>query len=106
MKDRSTILITPRLVDLEGFEEILVLRVGQVVERGDRSQLLQEQGLFNRLWQLQATCKKHPKIRGAFCIFTQLLRDNKFLAWMNQVWIGNFIPVSIVDAMPLVAVTI
>lgn len=54
MKDRSTILITHRLVDLEGFEEILVLRAGQVVERGDQSQLLQEQGLFNKLWQLQA----------------------------------------------------
>ncbi len=54
MKDRSTILITHRLVDLEGFEEILVLRAGHVVERGDQSQLLQEQGLFNRLWQLQA----------------------------------------------------
>jgi ATP-binding cassette subfamily C protein CydC len=54
MKDRSTILITHRLVDLEGFDEILVLRAGQVVERGDQSHLLQEQGLFNRLWQLQA----------------------------------------------------
>ncbi|MBN9388795.1 MAG: thiol reductant ABC exporter subunit CydC [Chloroflexi bacterium] len=53
MKDRSTILITHRLVDLAGFEEILVLRSGQVIERGDQSHLLQEKGLFNRLWQLQ-----------------------------------------------------
>jgi ATP-binding cassette subfamily C protein CydC len=55
MKDRSTILITHRLVDLAGFEEILVLRSGQVVERGDQVHLLQEPGLFNKLWQLQAT---------------------------------------------------
>jgi ABC-type transport system involved in Fe-S cluster assembly fused permease/ATPase subunit len=55
MKDRSTILITHRLVDLAGFKEILVLRAGQVVERGDQSRLLQEKGLFNKLWQLQAT---------------------------------------------------
>lgn len=55
MQDRSTILITHRLVDLARFEEILVLRAGQVVERGDQSRLLQEKGLFNKLWQLQAT---------------------------------------------------
>lgn len=53
MKNRSTILITHRLADLESFGEILVLRAGQVVERGDQSHLLQEAGLFNRLWQLQ-----------------------------------------------------
>lgn len=54
MRDRSTILITHRLADLEKAGEILVLRAGQVAERGSQAQLLQQAGLFNKMWQLQA----------------------------------------------------
>lgn len=54
MRDRSTILITHRLVGLENAGEILVLRAGQVAERGSQAHLLQEPGLFSKMWQLQA----------------------------------------------------
>jgi ABC-type multidrug transport system fused ATPase/permease subunit len=51
---RSTILITHRLSDLENAGEILVLRAGQVAERGEQPDLLEQDGLFKKMWRLQA----------------------------------------------------
>lgn len=53
MKGRTTILITHRLVDLDMANEILVLRNGQIAERGSERQLMQSEGLYWQLWNLQ-----------------------------------------------------
>ena len=53
MVGRATLTITHRLVGLEDMDEILVLEAGKVVERGTHMQLLQNGGLYLRLWELQ-----------------------------------------------------
>jgi thiol reductant ABC exporter CydC subunit len=50
---RTTLIITHRLVGLEAVDEILVLQAGRVVERGQHHDLLQMQGLYWRMWELQ-----------------------------------------------------
>ena len=49
----SLLLITHRLVGLENMDEILVLEQGRIVERGTQAELLERNGLFRRLWDLQ-----------------------------------------------------
>ena len=53
MKNKSTLLITHRLVGLENVDEILVLENGRIVERGTQAELLERGGLFCHLWELQ-----------------------------------------------------
>lgn len=53
MKSRTTLLVTHRLVGLENVDEILVLDRGRIVERGAHAQLLAQNGLYRRLWNLQ-----------------------------------------------------
>jgi ATP-binding cassette subfamily C protein CydCD len=53
MKNKTTLLITHRLVGLERMDKILVMAGGQVVERGVHSGLLAQDGLYRRLWDLQ-----------------------------------------------------
>jgi ATP-binding cassette subfamily C protein CydC len=53
MAGHTTLLITHRLVSLESVDEILVLQGGQVMERGRYDELLNAQGVFWRMQQLQ-----------------------------------------------------
>lgn len=53
MREKTTLLITHRLVGLEKVNEILVLKHGRVVERGTQAELLHKGGSFQRLWRLQ-----------------------------------------------------
>lgn len=53
MEGRTTLIITHRLVGLEVADEILVLRGGRIVERGQHPNLLQIEGLYRRMWELQ-----------------------------------------------------
>jgi thiol reductant ABC exporter CydC subunit len=50
---RTTLTITHRLVELEDADEILVLRAGRVIERGQHHDLMQIEGLYRRMWDLQ-----------------------------------------------------
>jgi ATP-binding cassette subfamily C protein CydC len=52
---RTTLMITHRLVGLEGADEILVMHAGHVVERGRHSDLLQIDGYYHRMWKLQSS---------------------------------------------------
>jgi len=51
--NRTVLVITHRLVGLEDFDEIIVLQAGRIVERGTPKGLLQEEGLYRRMWLLQ-----------------------------------------------------
>jgi ATP-binding cassette, subfamily B, bacterial MsbA len=52
-QDRTVIVIAHRLSTIEQADQILVLDRGEIVEQGTLEQLLQNQGLFNQLYQLQ-----------------------------------------------------
>jgi ATP-binding cassette subfamily C protein CydC len=49
---RSSITITQRLVDLDRMDAILVLKDGQIIERGSHDQLVAAHGLYYRMWLL------------------------------------------------------
>ena len=53
MQGRSTLMITHRLVGLDDFDEILVLDQGRIVEEGRHADLLQIDGHYRRLWEIQ-----------------------------------------------------
>jgi thiol reductant ABC exporter CydC subunit len=53
MAGRTTLIITHRLVGLESADEIIVLQAGRIVERGQHHDLLQIEGLYRRMWELQ-----------------------------------------------------
>ncbi|OGO12786.1 MAG: hypothetical protein A2030_11105 [Chloroflexi bacterium RBG_19FT_COMBO_50_10] len=51
-RGRSTISITQRMVGLESMDEILVLKDGQIIERGTHGELLSKQGQYCQMWEL------------------------------------------------------
>jgi len=53
MKNKTSLLITHRLVGLENMDEIIVMDHGGIVERGRHKDLLAFGGLYRRLWDLQ-----------------------------------------------------
>lgn len=54
MKERTTLLVTHRLVGLENVDKILAMSHGQIVETGKHADLLEIPcGLYRRLWDLQ-----------------------------------------------------
>ena len=52
-KSKTMLLITHRLIGLEMVDEILVMDQGKIVEHGSQNQLLAQNGLYRRLWDLQ-----------------------------------------------------
>jgi ATP-binding cassette subfamily C protein CydC len=53
MKQRTSLLITHRLVGLENMDEILVMNHGRICERGTHAALLHMGGIYRRLFDLQ-----------------------------------------------------
>ncbi|MEC0227544.1 thiol reductant ABC exporter subunit CydD [Paenibacillus alba] len=53
LKDKAVLWITHKLTGLERMNEIIVMHEGCVQERGTHSELLQRQGYYYRLWQLE-----------------------------------------------------
>ncbi|MBL0346355.1 MAG: ATP-binding cassette domain-containing protein [Anaerolineales bacterium] len=53
MKQKTSLLITHRLVGLENMDEIIVMNHGQIVERGTQNELKNKDGLYRRLLDLQ-----------------------------------------------------
>ncbi len=54
MQNKTTIVIAHRLSTLAAMDRILVFDAGQIVEDGTHEELLQAQGHYARLWQMQA----------------------------------------------------
>ncbi len=53
MEGRTTFIIAQRLVTLKNADRILVLDGGRIVERGTHDQLLAQDGLYRRIYDLQ-----------------------------------------------------
>ena len=53
MDQRTTLLISHRLVAMELADEILVLHHGRLIEQGDHNSLLRPDGFYRRMWDLQ-----------------------------------------------------
>jgi ABC-type multidrug transport system fused ATPase/permease subunit len=53
MQGRSTLLATHRLIGMEWMDEILVLRTGKIIERGNHPALLAFGGIYRRMWDSQ-----------------------------------------------------
>lgn len=53
IKDKTTIAIAHRLSTIQNCDKIIVLHKGHIREYGNHQQLLQQQGLYYRLYQLQ-----------------------------------------------------
>ncbi|HEX6969368.1 MAG TPA: thiol reductant ABC exporter subunit CydC [Micromonosporaceae bacterium] len=56
--DRSVVLITHRLRGLAGFDEILVLDAGRIVQRGRHVDLLRAPGWYRDQWLLQEAAER------------------------------------------------
>jgi len=55
MKNRTSVVIAHRLSTVQHADEIIVLQKGEIMERGSHEQLLQQNGLYARLNQMQVT---------------------------------------------------
>jgi len=53
MQHRTSIVIAHRLSTIRHADEIIVLQRGEIVQRGTHNQLLQEEGLYKRLIEMQ-----------------------------------------------------
>jgi len=53
MKQKTSLLITHRLIGLENVDEIIVMNHSQIVERGTHASLLEQRGLYHRMWTYQ-----------------------------------------------------
>jgi ATP-binding cassette subfamily B protein len=52
-RDHTTLVIAHRLSTIVDAENILVMESGRIVEQGDHAGLLEQRGLYARLWELQ-----------------------------------------------------
>jgi subfamily B ATP-binding cassette protein MsbA len=53
LEGRTVFVIAHRLSTVQRADQILVLDQGRIVERGTHQQLLAEEGLYHRLYELQ-----------------------------------------------------
>ena len=53
LENRTLLTVTHRLVDMEKMDQILVLKNGKIIERGDHSTLIQARGLYANMYSQQ-----------------------------------------------------
>lgn len=58
-KDRTTMVIAHRLSTIQNADKIFVLEGGRIKERGNHATLIQEQGIYYQMYQMQKGKKKN-----------------------------------------------
>ncbi len=64
-RDRTTLVIAHRLSTVVDADEIIVLQDGRVAERGSHAALLAQDGLYARMWMMQAAEQDETESTGA-----------------------------------------
>jgi ATP-binding cassette, subfamily B, bacterial MsbA len=54
MKNRTSVVIAHRLSTIQHADEIIVLQKGEIVERGKHAELIEKNGLYKKLCELQS----------------------------------------------------
>ncbi len=54
MKDRTSIVIAHRLTTIQHADEIVVIKKGEIVERGNHTELLAQNGVYRKLFEMQS----------------------------------------------------
>ena len=54
MKHRTTLVIAHRLSTIKNAHEILVIEKGKIIERGAHDQLIEQNGLYEKLITMQS----------------------------------------------------
>ena len=54
MKGRTSIVVAHRLSTIAGLDEIVVLKEGQIIEKGSHHELLEKGGEYSKLWSRQS----------------------------------------------------
>jgi ATP-binding cassette subfamily B protein len=60
MEGRTSIIIAHRLSTIQDVDRILVMRKGRLIEEGSHAELLQEDGYYRRLYELQFQERPEP----------------------------------------------
>lgn len=63
MKNRTTIAIAHRLSTIRNADLILVISQGEIVEQGTHDQLIQQNGLYQRLYEMQFLIDETPELK-------------------------------------------
>jgi ABC transporter related len=54
MKNRTSVVIAHRLSTIQNADHIVVMQKGQIVEQGTHTELLQKQGMYKKLVEMQS----------------------------------------------------
>jgi ABC-type transport system involved in Fe-S cluster assembly fused permease/ATPase subunit len=63
-RDHTTLVIAHRLSTVMDADEILVLDAGRIIERGTHHQLLDRNGVYTRMWELQLQEKQEADLKA------------------------------------------
>ena len=55
MRGKTSVVIAHRLSTLRHMDRIIVIRRGKIIESGSHKELLQQGGLYKRLWNMQTS---------------------------------------------------
>jgi ATP-binding cassette subfamily B multidrug efflux pump len=66
MRNRTSLVIAHRLSTIRTADRIIVLHHGQVREMGSHAELMEQRGIYHRLYQLQYEREEVKPIRNAF----------------------------------------
>lgn len=64
-RDKTSIFISHRLASTRFCDRILMIDRGRIVQEGSHEQLLNQQGLYNQMFEIQSHYyKEHPEVQG------------------------------------------